>query len=178
MKPALAITPETRVGALLEAYPELEPVLLEMSPEFHKLKNPILRRTVARLATLAQAARLARLDARELVLKLRERVGHSVQVELAPDGASSPSAEVPDWVDPRRIRVTLDAQTLLEAGESPLAAVSREAQRLGPGDLLRLTSGFFPEPLVEALTKQGFRVFSRPTEKGAQETFVTPPLRG
>ena len=41
------ITPETKVGELLTHYPELEELLLQFSPAFATLKNPILRRTVA-----------------------------------------------------------------------------------------------------------------------------------
>jgi hypothetical protein len=47
----LIITPQTKVGELLDAYPELESILFELSPAFAKLKNPILRKTVARIAT-------------------------------------------------------------------------------------------------------------------------------
>ncbi|MCP4310925.1 MAG: DUF1858 domain-containing protein, partial [Bacteroidetes bacterium] len=36
----LLITPKTRVGELLDAYPELEQVLMGLSPAFKKLKNP------------------------------------------------------------------------------------------------------------------------------------------
>ena len=50
----ITISPKTKVGELLDAYPELEPVLMAMSPAFEKLKNPVLRKTVARVATLQQ----------------------------------------------------------------------------------------------------------------------------
>ncbi|HOK52235.1 MAG TPA: DUF1858 domain-containing protein [Bacteroidales bacterium] len=43
----IPITPQTKVGELLEAYPQLEAKLLELSPKFGHLKNPVLRRTVA-----------------------------------------------------------------------------------------------------------------------------------
>ena len=39
----IPITPETKVGEMLEAYPQLEEVLLEISPTFRKLRNPVLR---------------------------------------------------------------------------------------------------------------------------------------
>ena len=44
---SLPIGPETTIGALLEAYPELEGILVEMAPAFAKLRNPVVRRTVA-----------------------------------------------------------------------------------------------------------------------------------
>jgi len=47
----LDITPETRLAALLEALPELEETLYGLSPAYKKLKNPVLRKTVGRVAT-------------------------------------------------------------------------------------------------------------------------------
>jgi hypothetical protein len=40
------ISPETKIGALLEKFQDLEKPLLEMAPEFKKLKNPVLRKTM------------------------------------------------------------------------------------------------------------------------------------
>lgn len=48
----IEITPSTTVYAILDSYPELEEVLIGMAPAFKKLKNPILRNTVAKVATL------------------------------------------------------------------------------------------------------------------------------
>ena len=56
MKNELIITPKTKVLQVIEAYPQLEEVLIGYVPAFVKLKNPILRKTVARIATLQQAA--------------------------------------------------------------------------------------------------------------------------
>ncbi len=52
----LIITPQTKVKELLDAYPELEPVLIDMAPAFKKLRNPVLRRTIARVTSIKQAA--------------------------------------------------------------------------------------------------------------------------
>jgi hypothetical protein len=56
------IQPSTKIAQLLDAYPELEEVLIEMAPPFKKLRNPILRKSVAKVATLQQAAIVGRLD--------------------------------------------------------------------------------------------------------------------
>ncbi len=76
----LIISPKTKVGELLDAYPQLENILLELSPAFAKLKNPILRKTVGRIATLQQAAAVGGLKTDELVNRLRKEAG---QNELA-----------------------------------------------------------------------------------------------
>jgi hypothetical protein len=89
-----------KVGELLEAYPDLEATLIGLAPEFAKLRNPILRRTVAKVATLHQAARIGGLDVRELVRTLRAAAGQPVEdrvatpplVAAAPGGADSAAA--------------------------------------------------------------------------------------
>jgi hypothetical protein len=69
------ILPETKVGALLQAYPQLEDELIAIAPRFTALRNPVLRRTVARITTLAQAA-VAEIPTRELVDRLRSSNEH------------------------------------------------------------------------------------------------------
>src|SRR5665647_919529 len=73
----LIISPKTKVGELLDFYPQLESVLLDLSPAFAKLKNPILRKTVARIATLQQAAVVGGLKTDELVNRLRKEAGQN-----------------------------------------------------------------------------------------------------
>lgn len=43
----LLITPETKVGDMLDCYPELLDTLISLSDRYKNLKNPILRKTVA-----------------------------------------------------------------------------------------------------------------------------------
>ena len=73
----IIISPKTKVGELLDHFPNLESVLMEMSPAFEKLKNPILRKTVARVATLQQVAVVGGLNVNEIVNRLRKEVGQS-----------------------------------------------------------------------------------------------------
>ena len=53
----LTITPKTTVHTLLKEYPFLLDFLAEYHPEFKKLANPVLRKTVGRMATLDTVAR-------------------------------------------------------------------------------------------------------------------------
>src|SRR6266496_6796210 len=72
---SLAITPETTIGALLEAYPETEGVLVDMAPAFAKVRNPVVRRTVAKVATLEQAAKIGGVSLQAMILRLRDVTG-------------------------------------------------------------------------------------------------------
>ncbi len=54
--PPLTLTPKTTVHTLLKEYPFLLDFLVDYHPEFKKLTNPVLRRTVGRMATLDTVA--------------------------------------------------------------------------------------------------------------------------
>jgi hypothetical protein len=173
-KPRVPITPATKVADLLESWPDLEDVLIAQAPAFRRLKNPVLRRTVARVATLEQAAGVGGVPVRELVAALRRAAG--IEADAADGGGAAGAAEEqapPEWLDPARVVETVDADALLDAGQVPLTLVNEKARALAASQILRVDSGFRPVPLVEALAKQGFRSFVRETVPGRFETFVS-----
>lgn len=55
----MTITPKTTVHTLLKDYPFLLDFLVAYHPEFGKLTNPVMRRTMARMATLERASGMA-----------------------------------------------------------------------------------------------------------------------
>jgi hypothetical protein len=186
--PRPAITPETRVGELLAAYPALEDVLVSLAPAFANLRNPLLRRTVARVATLEQAARIGGLTVRELVLRLREAAGvadlapgerastdadvrnsttsdsaHPDARETSGPGiATQATAELPAWVSDSRVVAVLDADALLDRGEHPLGVVKRLLGTLDGSEAICIESSFLPAPLIDALREQRCEVASVP----------------
>jgi hypothetical protein len=166
-----------KVADLLESWPELEEVLIAQAPAFRRLRNPVLRRTVARVASLEQAAGVGGVPVRELVAALRRAAGipDAAAVEGDASGGSAPQTP-PEWLDRGRVTDVLDAEALLDAGEVPLTRVGARARALGPGELLRIDSGFRPVPLLEALAKQGYRCFVRENAPpGRFETFIAAP---
>lgn len=138
--PRAPITPATKVAELLESWPELEAVLIAQAPAFRRLKNPVLRRTVARVATLEQAAGVGGVPARELVAALRRAAGLEAGEGGGTPGAGAEagSEAVPEWAATGRVVETLDAEALLDAGEVPLARVNARAKELRDGELLRI----------------------------------------
>jgi hypothetical protein len=156
-EPRVPITPETRVAQLLDAYPQLEDLLIRQAPAFERLKNPILRRTVARLTTLERAAGIAGLDVRTLVRRLREAAGLPVEPVDNVEGATEPTGAPPAWAG-REPTARIDADALLDRSETPLPSVLEAARALADDGLLEVTASFKPLPLVEALEHQGFQV--------------------
>jgi hypothetical protein len=152
----VAITPETKVGALLAAYPALEEPLIALSPSFSKLRNPVLRRTVASIATLRQVAAVGDVPVAALINRLREAAGITeVYEERAAGDAAAPS-----WTHDARIALRYDARADLEAGVHPAQRVLQELQQLGPGDAYELVTPFVPSPLIDLARGKGFEAWS------------------
>jgi hypothetical protein len=178
------ITPATKVAELLEHWPELEAVLVAQAPAFQKLRNPVLRRTIARVATLEQAAGIAGLSPRALVTTLRRAAGlavdegepvreraeacsgpgtpvtHSATCAAFAPGAASTAAPVGAMGAAGGPDSTggplIDADAMLEAGDAPLAPVFEAARALEPGAVLRVIASFRPVPLIEKLESHGY----------------------
>lgn len=152
------ITPDLTVGELLRHYPDLEDTLVAMSPEFRRLKNPVLRRTIARIATLRQVARVGGVPLGDLIARLREAAG----VGAGPGVGFEEADEArPDWWrEPAR---TYDARDEIEAGGHPLERVMRDLQALAPGDVYELVTPFVPAPLLDVARRKGFRAWTAPS---------------
>ena len=155
----LTIIPQTRVGELLDAYPELEELLFKLSPKFTALKNPVLRRTIGRVATLSQAAAVGGLKADALVNSLREAVGQE-SMEGTGGAGNYLSDSPPEWFRQENIAVRFDAIPIINAGESPMADILSMAGKLKGDEILEISAPFVPAPVLDILTGKGFRVFS------------------
>jgi hypothetical protein len=161
----LLITPKTKVGELLETYPSLESVLISMSPAFAKLKNPVLRRTVARVASIQQIAAVGGLNVDEIVNRLRKEVGQLTEAgSQNQEDRSSPeyfSADVPEWFDIGKIVKTFDATPVINSGGSPMNDILSQTKDLKSGEIFELTTPFVPLPIIDMLKSKGFKVYTR-----------------
>lgn len=161
MSPKTSISPETKVGRLLEDYPDLEETLVEAAPEFRKLRNPILRRTIARVTSLRQVASVGDISLAVLIKTLRKKAG--IEESFADEGAE-PDPEIrPEWAVQDRVSRSWDAQSFLEGGGHPLSRVLHDLKGLGEDDVYELVTGFRPAPLIDKALELGYQAW---TEKG------------
>jgi len=148
----LIITPRTKVLQVIEAYPPLEDVLISYIPAFKKLKNPILRKTVARITTLQQAAAIGNVTVEELINRLRKEVGQDLFEE---NMTTTYQTTKPEWFDPQLIAHELDAKNMLAAGEHPVNQVMAELQNMENGKIYKLVAPFLPAPLIDKALSLG-----------------------
>jgi hypothetical protein len=166
----ITISPKTKVGELLDAYPQLEAVLIEMSPAFEKLKNPILRKTVARVATLQQIAIVGNLKVDFIVNRLREKLGQADQENSEPE-KDYLSAVPPEWFDRGKITVSFDASPVINSGGSPMKEILQQTTLLKTGEIFELKTPFVPAPIIDMLKEKGFRVFCIQNEERTNTFF-------
>lgn len=152
------ITPETKVGRLLDDYPELEETLIGMVPEFRKLKNPILRKTIARVTSLSQAARVGQISINDMIVQLREKAGLDKGSDYT--GGQETDDALPGWIDGVKPDRVLDARPLLEEGKNPLEVVLSEIHSMKEGEVFELITSFSPAPLIDRLKGMGHGVYS------------------
>jgi uncharacterized protein (DUF2249 family) len=192
------IRPDDRVSQVLAREPALVEVFVAASPHFERLRSGPMRRALARLVTVEQAARVAGVDPAALLVRLNEALGeatpptaeatgsatfnpeegmYTLQGELPPVLAEIPEERVFD----------LDVREDLRLGREPFSRVMGARADLPAGHVLRIRAIFEPAPLYRVMAKHGFahwterladddwRVWFYPTEAAAAPE---PPTGG
>jgi uncharacterized protein (DUF2249 family) len=159
-----------RVADVIARDPRLIEVFVAVAPAFARLRNPALRKVMARLVTVQQAARMAGVETDELLERLNGGAGQredtektmegmvrEVDVEREPglDGPAGLPEELAG-VDPSRL-VDLDVRADLRSGIEPFSRIMAARRDVPANGVLRLRAIFEPVPLYAVMGKQGFR---------------------
>lgn len=152
----LIITPKTKIYDLLEAYPQLENTLISAAPEFKKLKNPVLKKTITRITNIEQAATIGRLKTEDLVNRLRKEAGQETVGQMD-DSGEKYNTVCPEWFNQENISNTIDIRDMLHAGEQPVHEVLSTIKKLGENEILKIIAPFIPAPLIDKSASLGYR---------------------
>lgn len=169
---AFPILPDTKVASMLDHYPQLEDVLIGLAPPFKKLKNPLLRKGVARVASLKQAAAAAGLPVSQLVNTLRAAVG---QPAATLDDAAADAAyftDQPKWFDRAKVVHTI-CESSVDPDRMPVAELLQRAMLLRNAEILELITAHLPAPAIDILKTKGYRVWSSQPDRNEIRTFVS-----
>ena len=150
----LIITPKTKILELIESFPQLEDILVEYAPAFKKLKNPFLRKTIAKITTLHQAATIGGAKVEDLINRLRKEVGQDRYVRGAENRYVT---QKPDWFSEESIVEGLNASEMLSAGEHPVNQVIADLNQLDAGKIYRLIAPFLTAPIIDKATSLGLK---------------------
>ncbi|HEX5409614.1 MAG TPA: DUF2249 domain-containing protein [Gemmatimonadaceae bacterium] len=135
-------------------------VFVEHAPALSKLRNRAMRRVMARLVTVEQAARLAGVSPDLLVRELNRALGVQAEEPDAQLSCADAPLAAPHSARPSRPRdarvVEVDVRDDLRAGREPFSTIMHAVAALDASDVLRLRATFEPVPLCTVLGKRGF----------------------
>jgi len=163
------ITLDTKIADLLNNYDGMKDILIKINPKFKKLNNPVLRRTLAKIAGVKQAAVVGGMDPIDLLNQLREAVGQSPMESAV--GEAAEATEAPPWIEGEP-KASLNANEILDRDKNPLAEAHQLLKNLGKGEMITIIADFQPEPLIEEFIKAGHEVYCRDEGDGHFVTYV------
>jgi hypothetical protein len=165
----LEITPSTTVHELLSSYPELEDTLIGLAPPFKKLKNPFLRRSVAKVANLKHVASVGNLPLDELINTIREEIGQPARPASYEDEDYFTSK--PDWFSAEKVSVSLVEGEAGDIDKMTVVAVLSKAKNLKNGEIIELITTFLPAPGIDRMKAKGYSVWTTKSDDSTIRTY-------
>ena len=102
----MEINAKTKINNLLKQYPFLEDFLITLSPKFKGLKNPIMRKTMGKVATLELATSISGLDLDTLIASLTAEI-EKQSGQDATSGEAFPASQSEPLTDPKERQAAL-----------------------------------------------------------------------
>jgi hypothetical protein len=77
------------------------------------------------------------------------------------DSQEASSESEPDWFIKSKIRISIDARPIIQAGGHPLEKVLGDSASLASNEILELITPFLPVPLIEKMKSRGFECWTK-----------------
>ncbi|WP_297484848.1 hypothetical protein [Sulfurimonas sp.] len=159
------ITLETKISDLLQENEDMINSLLEINPNFKKLKKAVINETLLHEgANLKEAAMVVGMKLSELVNILREKFNQ----EPLDTKDEDETQEAPEWIN-QEPKFTLNANEILKKDLSPLEEAHKTLRKMVKDEVFVMIANFRPQPLIDDLLKFGHEVY---VETKAEDSFV------
>lgn len=171
---SMLINERTKIAALLKHHPDALETIVTLSPDFKKLRNPVLRALMAGRTTIAMASKIGGCKPADFFKALAplgfevDRPQTDAQEDAVPE--SKPKPEYLQNIQPDRL-VNFDVRAMLAEGSDPLKSIQQQVKSLNPGEVLVIINNFEPVPLIKLLEKQGFQTYVNFIDPDTIETY-------
>jgi len=168
----MLINAQTKIAALLKHHPEALETIITLSPDFKKLRNPILRKLMAGRTSIAMASKIGGCKPEDF-FKALAPLGFEVDDKAVAEEKTPESKPMPDFLKnlkPEQI-INFDVRAMIASGDDPLRHIQKKVKELNPGEALKIINNFEPVPLIKLLEKQGFESFVNFKDSETIETY-------
>lgn len=157
----MLINEQTKIAALLKHHPDALETIITISPDFKKLRNPILRKLMAGRTSIAMASKIGGCQPEDF-FKALAPLGFEVDVDrtIGPEENTDrkPLPDILKNISKEKI-VVFDVRDMLASGSDPLKLIQQKIKELQKDEVLLIINTFEPVPLIKLLEKQGFQYF-------------------
>ena len=169
----MRINPQTKIAALLKHNPDALEAIVALSPDFKKLRNPVLRKLMAGRTSIAMASKIGGCTPEDFFEKLMPLGFEAGTSQPTEDEIATEQKPVPQFIKELEANhiVTLDVRSMLARGNDPLKLIQQKVKELQQGQALKIINTFEPTPLIKLLEKQGFECYADKVEKDLVETY-------
>ncbi|MEO6834055.1 MAG: DUF2249 domain-containing protein [Chitinophagaceae bacterium] len=155
----MLINSGTKIAALIKHHPDALEAIVALSPDFKKLRNPMLRKLMAGRTSIAMASQIGGCKPEDFFEKLKP-LGFEIDGDKVEEAVSPISEDaLPAFIREAKEEdiLNLDVRDMLAEGNDPLKLIQQTVKNLESGKLLRIVNTFEPTPLIMLLGKQGFK---------------------
>lgn len=169
----MVINSQTKIAALLKHHPDALEAIISLSPDFKKLRNPILRKLMAGRTSIAMASKIGGCKPEDFFERLKP-LGFDADTKSEPEEELAAEPDVlPTFIRELQAAhiISLDVREMLAGGNDPLRLIQQKVKELNDGQVLKIINTFAPTPLIKLLENQGFQSYVDVLEKDLIETY-------
>ena len=170
----MLINERTKIAALLKHHPDALEAIVPLSPDFKKLRNPLMRKLMAGRTTIAMASKIGGCSPEDFYNALAP-LGFEVDHAATDSKEQAPPQNKPTPAYLQNIKqdklINFDVRAMLDTGNDPLKSIQQKVKSLNPGEVLVIINNFEPVPLIKLLEKQGFQTYVNFIDQDTIETY-------
>jgi uncharacterized protein (DUF2249 family) len=172
-KVGMIINSETRISKLIEVNKETIDIISSINKHFRKLKNPILRKTLASRVTIADAARIGGVTVELMIEKLQTIGFETLEKNVSESNTQNKKNRTINNIEMKRETIIeLDVRPILAKGTDPFKSIMAELDKMADGSTLMIINSFEPIPLLNILKTKGYTYETERPEDGVVHTFL------
>jgi len=168
----MLINAQTKIATLLKHHPDALETIVKLSPDFKKLRNPILRKLMAGRTSIAMASKIGGCQPEDF-FKALIPLGFEIDAHSQPEEKPKINQPTPEYlkqVASNKI-INFDVRAMLAAGDDPLKEIQHKIKQLQTDEVLLIVNTFEPVPLIKLLEKQGFETYVKQVDEQTIETY-------